>query len=154
MRWWSVSLLAGTVLSFAGCGKGPLADTPRGVGGAFSTGGVVETGGALSTGGVVETGGALSGDGAAETGDALPGEAGAVDARHGSTVSTVCCDDPAMGYCNCYEDKACSIGEPEVPSCPSYGHCCQDLDMPDFCTCWNLPCSDTIGYSREASGCP
>jgi hypothetical protein len=66
----------------------------------------------------------------------------------------VCCDDSGLKYCNCYESKSCTSGETEVSACPNYGQCCQDQDMADFCTCWDLTCSDTIGTSSQVSGCP
>jgi hypothetical protein len=71
-----------------------------------------------------------------------------------SKPNSTCCDDSSLGYCNCYENKVCTSGDRTVSSCPNYGHCCQDQDMADFCTCWDLTCSDTIGYSTEVSSCP
>jgi len=66
----------------------------------------------------------------------------------------VCCATPSISYCNCYEQKTCDSDEVQVSACPNYGHCCQDQAMSDFCTCWDLSCSDTFGTSYDVPGCP
>jgi hypothetical protein len=68
--------------------------------------------------------------------------------------SSICCTTPSISYCNCYDRKVCASDEVPVSSCPRYGHCCQNSTMSDFCTCWDLSCSETSGSSYEVSGCP
>lgn len=78
----------------------------------------------------------------------------AVPSGPDSSRNAVCCATPSIGYCNCYDNKTCDSDDVRVSSCPSYAHCCQDIDITDFCTCWDLTCSETAGLSYEVPGCP
>ena len=149
------SVVVATMLPLGGCGGEAFSSGAGGAGGSLSAGGVVGTGGAMPAGagggdGPLSTGGVVGTGDAGSTGEV----AGAVDASEAGAASIVCCDDWGIHYCNCYEHKTCTSWEEEVSSCPDYGHCCRDRDMPDFCTCWDLVCSDTIGVSTQVSGCP
>jgi hypothetical protein len=90
--------------------------------------------------------------GSCRCGDGL--SCNAAETEVAACPKVVCCDDSGLKYCNCYEGKTCTTGEKQVSSCTNYGSCCQDQDMSDFCTCWDLTCSDTIGTSKQVSGCP
>jgi hypothetical protein len=71
-----------------------------------------------------------------------------------SKTSVTCCQQNNLDYCNCYEGKTCTSSEKQVSSCPHWTNCCRDVDMSDFCTCWDLTCSETAGQSSQVSSCP
>jgi len=71
-----------------------------------------------------------------------------------SKPSVTCCDTASLGYCVCYEGQTCESSEKMVNACPTYGNCCRDQSMSDFCTCWDLTCSKTTGASSQVGSCP
>jgi hypothetical protein len=71
-----------------------------------------------------------------------------------SGTGRICCDNPGIGYCACYDRQTCISGETERASCPNYGYCCQDHQIKEHCTCWSLDCTQTAGPSTQVSRCP